>query len=180
MLRLDGERIILRQRMHWAFFILPGISGFLLSLPFFVTYLLLGRIFNTGESHLPPSITFLSLALSLAPIILFLLLAIGTFFRSKIVLTNERFTYSAGLLFHRTGEITLENFKHASVHTSLPAGYLNYGIITLNLVDGTTLRFPYIESPNTFQAHFQNAIATRRDTLLRQSNASQAIQETSQ
>src|SRR5437879_3208577 len=105
MLKLDGERIILRQRMHWAFFILPLLAGLLLSMPLLLLSLVVEKLAGRFHSHLPHSVAWILLGLGLIPILIFFLMALGSYLRCKLVLTSMQFFYAKGLIFRRSGQI---------------------------------------------------------------------------
>ncbi|EEF60998.1 membrane-flanked domain protein [Pedosphaera parvula Ellin514] len=158
MLKLDGERIILRQRMHRAFFILPLLAGLLLSTPLLLLSLAVERLAGRSHSHLPHSVAWILLALAALPISIFFFMALGSYLRCKIVLTSVQFVYATGLLFRRSGQVELSELQSASLQQSWSGRLLDYGTISINTSKKTLVILPYMSNVGRLLAEIQDAI----------------------
>jgi uncharacterized membrane protein YdbT with pleckstrin-like domain len=158
MLKLDGERIILRQRMHWAFFALPIVAGTLLGLPLLLLSIAVSKLSSAFGSHLPGSFIWFLLVIAVMPLALFLTIGIGSYMRCKVVLTSMQFSYATGLLFRRAGKNELSDLQAISLQQSFFGRLFDFGTVIISTTDGSQLILPYMPRVSELLPEIQNTI----------------------
>ena len=152
---IQGERVLMKRRMHWGVFILPSL-GVLISIVFIlIARIMFSQIADTfsrvaGVNHPVASpfgwMMWLILIPSMAPV----LVALGAYLHSEIMVTDQRISYRTGFFIRVSGELPLSRLEASVVVESLLGRLFGYGTVVVKGTGGTTFALSYIADPKGF------------------------------
>lgn len=154
----NGERVLLRQKAHWGFFVLPvGVAALTFG-PLVVAAFLFNRILSMLP--LPGSFGFLWLWLVIPSVILLLSLIalVAAFLSHEVTLTEERLRFRTGFLFRCSGEIPVQKIESLFLVEPLLGRLLGYGTVVVIGSGGTSFGLPYLPDAQLFHFELQRAV----------------------
>lgn len=142
----DGERILYRSGLHWAFLLLSGIFSGLFLL---AGVLLMVEGFSVG--------------------VLIVVICVGVIAKEVIVwnttemaITSNRVIVKVGVLSRNVVELLLSKVESVVVKQGLFERMLGYGCVIVEGTGGTVEPFTMVRSPMEFRRQVQRALASIR------------------
>jgi uncharacterized membrane protein YdbT with pleckstrin-like domain len=172
-----GEWILKSERIHRGIFCVPVIlllATLVCDVPvFFILHALSNTLRQIpGQSGAVQNggsiLNFLWISLgvvSLLPTFAIFLIALLTYLKSEVTLTNKRLLFRTAFLIRTAGELSLDNADAIFIVEPILGRLFGYGTVGISTLGGARFPIRYIAHPAAFHSVLQNAVNTARQNI---------------